>query len=1017
MQWFSRRSRRPLAAVAVAAVVAAAGLSTAPAAHALNPPPAPNLKNASGGPTAGQMTIRWGTAPVFASVSSYRASVSLNGVTWSAPTTVASGSQSSAAIACPAARTTGSACAFRIYAVNAAGVSNPSNVVLGSWAAPTKPQNVRADAGPAAGKATINYAAPANNGGVAIDQYRYEFSTDGVTWTLGSAVGGPSGTLVVPWCGGGQSTCMFRLRAHNAIGLSLPSAASTATFDVPAAVQSLTSSATSYNLGTGDATVTINWGAPDSNGLGVDDYAMQFCPGFGACEDVDPFWDTATIVNVGAVLQRTMTCPVDATTCAYRIRAHNALGWGPWRHQFLQPYEPRNIDAITGSLPGAVDLQWAAPLDGGAGSLDYQVYRCRTSCGTHANWTLLNGTANFTEPGNALAATDTQCGEGTSCTYRVAVVDGAGNASLLTTTRTASGSLFASPPGNLSATTGATQVGRVDLAWTSSTAPSGRPVTGYQITRSADGGAPEVIATIVGTSYADLTCGAAVTCAYVVQAVNSTGVGAGALAAAIGAGPPDAPQSVAATAGDTLGGVKVSWAAPDNDGGHTVTSYTLERTAPVAATVGSTSGLLLADPGCGAGTSCTYVVTATNSIGTSTSSSSASATGTSLPGAPTSLAVGDSTTKGGVALSWVAPSSNGGRPLLGYSIERFNGSTFVWDQVGISSANTPSPHFTDVTCGPGNLCLYRVRAANIAGSGSPSTQASGTGAIQSVIAHLSKSAVNVQGAQTPVPGDFTGDGKTDILWYVPGTGADTLFVAVGSGNFVTGHAININGTFTPLVGDFDGDGKDDIFWYGPGTARDALWLSNGDGTFTNGPTATVNGTFRPLVADYDGDGVSDIFWYAPGSGGDAVWLFDSSGGHHTGPAVAVSGTFQAFAGDFNGDGKGDVFWYAPGTASDALWLGNGGGRFRNGPSPSVNGTFTPLVGDYDGDHLTDVFWYGSGTAPDGLWLASGGGTFLRSPTLTINGVYRGVVGDFDGNTKSDIDWFSPTTADTLWSFV
>ena len=143
--------------------------------------PAPNLKSAAGGPAAGQMTLRWGTAPVFAAVSSYRASVSLDGITWTSPATVATGSQSSAAVNCPAARVAASRCLFRVYAVNAAGSSVASNPVSGSWAAPSKPQNVRADAGPLAGNATINYAAPANNGGVTIDQYRYEFSTDGVT--------------------------------------------------------------------------------------------------------------------------------------------------------------------------------------------------------------------------------------------------------------------------------------------------------------------------------------------------------------------------------------------------------------------------------------------------------------------------------------------------------------------------------------------------------------------------------------------------------------------------------------------------------------------------------------------------------------------------------------------------------------------------------------------------------------------------------------------------------------------
>jgi surface antigen len=185
--------------------------------------------------------------------------------------------------------------------------------------------------------------------------------------------------------------------------------------------------------------------------------------------------------------------------------------------------------------------------------------------------------------------------------------------------------------------------------------------------------------------------------------------------------------------------------------------------------------------------------------------------------------------------------------------------------------------------------------------------------------------------------------------------------------------VNVIGTYLPVPGDFNGDGNSDVFWYGPGDEPDSIWYgASTRGSFSKGHQVTVTGTYSPVPGDFNGDNFSDVFWYGPGDTADSIWFGTATqGSFATGYQVPVIGTYSPVPGDFNGDNFSDVIWYGSGAVPDSLWSGTPTrGSFDKFSGTTVTGTYSPVPGDFNGDNFSDVFWYGPGGIPDSLWYGT-----------------------------------------------
>ena len=338
-------------------------------------------------------------------------------------------------------------------------------------------------------------------------------------------------------------------------------------------------------------------------------------------------------------------------------------------------------------------------------------------------------------------------------------------------------------------------------------------------------------------------------------------------------------------------------------------------------------------------------------------------------------------------------------------------------------------------------------------------------------------ALTLGGTYKTVVGQFGGDLASDILFYGPGTAADSLWIGNADDRGTTGSNgftkinLSIGGDFIPVVGDFGGDDYDDILFYGIGSAVDSLWIAVDTASyFDKTRKVSVGGAYQPKVLhDYRAVGAKDdILFLGPGTAKDYYWHFaDRLTAPHLGPVtytsreLNVNGTYQLVIGDYSGDRIEDVVLYQPGTASDYKWVSSAAGAFSQS-GLTITGFYKPVT--IFGEVRDSILWWGNGSASPRFWRSTGP-TFqsvpidpvdvaatvvsagLEGAIIAVPGALpdardtffkesassdfsalageihdqttaRPLVGDFDNDDYIDVVWYGPDTQrDELWFSV
>jgi len=586
---------------------------------------------------------------------------------------------------------------YWVAASNSIGMGALSNMATASPLAanqPSAPTNLNAQDG--IGSIQISWNAPDDDGGAEITEYRIYRATINVkpdnpihTNSGGVLTYTDSTDLVI------GTTYYYWVSAYNSAGEGEAAGPDTAVPQEPPEVPG----APSGFLATGGAgVVNLNWTAPNPGDSPITTYNI-----YRATTSAMPTSPTYTTSGISY----TDSSVTNGLTYYYWVSAESIAGEGAATGPVTAipgtvPGTPINLVASPGN--GEVNLTWSAPSsNGGFLITEYRIYRS-TSASLPDTPIGTSTTTNYRDEGLS---------NGVTYYYWVSAVNSKGEGQVGDMV-TAVPAAVPSPPRNFQLTEG---VGYVDLSWDVPSDPGSSPITSYSIYRGATSNIQSPMYTLItGTTFRDSNITNGVTYYYWVSAVSNSGIGERStvltITPAMERTTPSVPQNLNAELQN--GTVSLRWAAPNSDGGATITQYLIYRglTETNLVQIGSATELLYNDTNTIKGVTYYYAVSAVNEEGEGARSGVYEVTVplSSVPSVPLDLKA--EFVNGKVLLSWSAPTSDGGGDITGYKIYRGTSQATLSYITSVTGTS-----FEDTGRRDGVTYVYTVAAVNEAGDG------------------------------------------------------------------------------------------------------------------------------------------------------------------------------------------------------------------------------------------------------------------------------------------------------------
>ncbi len=229
-----------------------------------------------------------------------------------------------------------------------------------------------------------------------------------------------------------------------------------------------------------------------------------------------------------------------------------------------------------------------------------------------------------------------------------------------------------------------------------------------------------------------------------------------------------------------------------------------------------------------------------------------------------------------------------------------------------------------------------------------------------------------------IAGDFNSDGKTDLACHTTAANVEMWLSDGDSFNFSGiwmsnwcryngGTSWGVNWGVSQKVfmpGDFDGDGNTDLMCRGLYGLPAGPWIafSNGTSAFTHGGKWTgvaCGGNDQRGLGDFNGDGKTDIYCY-DNKAQDATWKayvgLSTGSDFSTGEWAVPLGCSRLSIGDVNGDARTDLWCHSTDNQRVFVGLSNGISGFTYPTQWHTNfcGTNNVVAGDFNGDSKTDI---------------------------------------------------------------